>query len=194
MTLSCLERPGVKLTVLIKNLEPITRHHHQLLKNVTKPQRRVELVANKEHMDICQEDSVLYFSPKDPFHSVPAIVRYIGRVSEMSRDGFLLGLEITEAGWRQGGSGRGYFDCEAGKAAFCDIGCVTPVRANARTIDTRETNNNVNKPVLSLVLSEKKNNLEHHNPWKQPQQTSNSLRMIHNDLKEMYLPKVSLSL
>ena len=181
VTLSCLDKPGVKLTVLIKNMSPITRLQYQLLRNVDKPGRRLDIVSDKHHLDLQLGNTVLYSPPRDPLNPVLARVSYMGRVSEMARDGFLLGLEVTEPGWAQGGGGRSYFETREGRGVFCDIGCVRPVRDNCEVI---ETNNNINTPVLNILLSEKKNNassLQSRNI-----QTSNNLRMIHNDLQGLY--------
>ena len=103
-------------------------------------------------------------------------VRYIGRVQEMSREGHLLGLEVLEAGWCQGSSARGYFECEAGRAVFGDIGCVSPVRGHVGRVTSLLENNNHNNKVLNITLK-----------------PNNNLRMIHNDLKSVNIhPRIQL--
>ena len=125
VTLSVLEKPGAKITALIKYLAPITRAQLQLLKNVDSYQRRCDLYLSG-HLDVSVGDKVMYSPPRntDP---VIALVRYIGEVPDMARDGHLLGMEVIEAGWCQGGGGQDYFRCEAGRGVFSDLGSVAPV-------------------------------------------------------------------
>ena len=74
----------------------------------------------------------------------------------------------------------------SGRGVFCDIGCVTPVSGNVGKITSMmEQNNNFdvwNQPVLNITLSERNNQA-----GPTHQQPSNSLRMIHNDLRGLFL-------
>lgn len=188
VTLSVLEKPGAKLTALIKNLSPLTRAQYLLLRNVTSHERRCQLLRDG-HLEVEVGDQVMFSSPRAA-DTVPVLarsvatatvqlkcsfhlcnicrVRYIGRVQEMSREGHLLGLEVLEAGWCQGSSARGYFECEAGRAVFGDIGCVSPVRGHVGRVTSLLENNNHNNKVLNITLK-----------------PANNLRMIHNDLKSV---------
>jgi len=184
VTLSVLEYQGTKITSLLKELASITRAQLQLLKNVVNLDKRCQIVEAGHHV-VNVGDKVLYDPPRNPGH-VLSQVRYVGCVPEMAPNGHLLGLEVIEPGWFQGRDGRQYFDCDTGRGVFCDIGCVTPVSGNVGKITSMmEQNNNFdvwNQPVLNITLSERNNQA-----GPTLQQPSNSLRMIHNDLRGLFL-------
>ena len=184
VTLSVLEKPGAKITALIKYLAPITRDQLQLLKNVESHERRCELYL-AGHLDVSVGDKVMYSSARNPEPAL-ALVRYVGEVPEMIREGHILGMEVIEPGWCQGGGGRDYFRCEAGRGVFSDLGCVAPVRGSVGRITAMIENNNSNcssnNNQLNITLSERKNRVNH-----RPEPTpNNNLRVIHNDLKGLF--------
>ena len=192
VTLSVLEKPGAKITALIKYLAPITRDQLQLLKNVESHERRCELYL-AGHLDVSVGDKVMYSSARNPEPAL-ALVRYVGEVPEMIREGHILGMEVIEPGWCQGGGGRDYFLCEAGRGVFSDLGCVAPVRGSVGRITAMIENNNsncssINNNQLNKTLSERKNRVNHR-PVPTP---NNNLRVIQNDLKGLFTnPQVTL--
>ena len=176
-----LEKPGAKITALLKYLAPITRNQLQLLKNVESHERRCELYL-AGHLDVSVGDKVMYSSRRNPEPAL-ALVRYIGEVPEMVREGHILGMEVIQPGWCQGGGGRDYFRCEAGKGVFSDLGCVAPVRGSVGRITAMiENNSNNNNNQINITLSERKNRVNHR-PVPTP---NNNLRMMHNDLKGLF--------
>ena len=175
-----LEKPGAKITALLKYLAPITRNQLQLLKNVESHERRCELYL-AGHLDVSVGDKVMYSSRRNPEPAL-ALVRYIGEVPEMVREGHILGMEVIQPGWCQGGGGRDYFRCEAGKGVFSDLGCVAPVRGSVGRITAMIENSNNNNNQINITLSERKNRVNHR-PVPTP---NNNLRMMHNDLKGLF--------
>ena len=59
VTLSLLDKPGVKLSCLLRNMKSITRSQLQLLRNVDNLDRRLELAA-AGHLDVQLGDQVKY--------------------------------------------------------------------------------------------------------------------------------------
>ena len=154
----------------------------QLLKNVVSHERRCELYL-AGHLDVSVGDKVMYSSPRNPEPAL-ALVRYVGEVPEMAREGHILGMEVIEPGWCQGAGGRDYFRCEAGRGVFSDLGCVSPVRSSVGRITAMiENNSNNNNSQINITLSERKNNRVNQRPVPTP---NNNLRMIHNDLKGLF--------
>ena len=160
----------------------------QLLKNVESHERRCELYL-AGHLDISVGDKVMYSSARNPEPAL-ALVRYIGEVPEMIREGHILGMEVIEPGWCQGGGGRDYFRCEAGRGVFSDLGCVAPVRSSVGRITAMIENNssNNNNSQINITLSERKNNRVNQRPVPTP---NNNLRMMHNDLKGLFTNQVT---
>ena len=183
-----LEKPGAKITALLKYLAPITRNQLQLLKNVESHERRCELYL-AGHLDVSVGDKVMYSSRRNPEPAL-ALVRYIGEVPEMVREGHILGMEVIQPNWCQGGGGRDYFRCEAGKGVFSDLGCVEPVRGSVGRITAMIENNSNNNNQINITLSERKNRVNHR-PVPTP---NNNLRMMHNDLKGLFSNSSKVSL
>ena len=177
VTLSVVDKPQLKITALIKDLAPISRSELQLLKNVSNLETRYMLTSNRS-LDVRKGDTVTYFHPLEPSSPVPAVVRYIGPVAELAREGHLLGLEVTEPGWCRSWpravQHSQYFATPPGRAVFCNIGEVRPALnspVNNNHLLTTKFNN--------MTLLERKNNINE----KAGCGGSNSLRRIHNDLK-----------
>ena len=183
-----LEKPGAKITALLKYLAPITRNQLQLLKNVESHERRCELYL-AGHLDVSVGDKVMYSSRRNPEPAL-ALVRYIGEVPEMVREGHILGMEVIQPNWCQGGGGRDYFRCEAGKGVFSDLGCVEPVRGSVGRITAMIENNSNNNNQINITLSERKNRVNH----RTVPTPNNNLRMMHNDLKGLFSNSSKVSL
>ena len=75
VTLSVLEKPGAKLTALIKNLSPLTRAQYLLLRNVTSHERRCQLLRDG-HLEVEVGDQVMFSSPRAA-DTVPVLARSV---------------------------------------------------------------------------------------------------------------------
>ena len=175
VTLSMVDQPPVKVTSLLRHLAPVSRAEMQLLRSVSCLETRCRLVMDKS-LAVRTGDHVSYLPPLERNCPVRAVVRYIGPVLELSREGHLLGLEVTEPGWAQGTLGKHYFNCPPGRAVFCNIGDVS-------SADNSSHNNNrwTNK-MNNLSLSDSRNS---------DPAGGNNLRRIHNDFKNRKVRKHS---
>ena len=181
--MSVVDKPQLKITALIKDLAPISRAELQLLKNVSSLETRYELTSNRS-LDVRKGDTVIYFHPLEPSSPVPAVVRYIGPVAELAREGHLLGLEVMEPGWCRSWpravQHSQYFTTPPGRAVFCNIGEIRPA------LNSPDNNNHLLTTKLNnMTLLERKNNINE----KAGCGGSNSLRRIHNDLKNKKVRK-----
>ena len=188
VTLSVVDKPQLKITSLIKDLAPISRSELQLLKNVSSLETRFKLTSERR-LAVRKGDTVTYFPPLEKTSPVTAVVRYVGPLAELAREGHLLGLEVTEPGWSRSLPRAvqlsQYFTCPPGRAVFCNIGEVRPAQNcpdNNNHLLTNKLNN--------LTLLERKNNLN----VNIGSGGSNCLRRIHNDLKNKKVRKYFTSL
>ena len=183
MTLSVVDKPQLKVTALIKDLSPISRSEMQLLKNVSCLETRFGLTYNRS-LGVRKGDTVRYCLPLEQSSPVSAVVRYVGPVAELAREGHLLGLEVTEPGWCRSWpravQHSQYFICPPGRAVFCNIGEVRP------SLNFPDNNNHLLTTKLNnMTLLERKNNINE----KAGSRDSNSLRRIHNELKNKKVRK-----
>ena len=175
--MSVVDKPQLKITALIKDMAPISRSEMQLLKNVSSLETRYRLTSERS-LAVRKGDTVRYFHPLEQCSPVLAVVRYIGPVAELARDGHLLGLEVLEPGWCRSWpravQHSKYFSCPPGRAVFCNIGEVRPA------INSPDNNNHLLPSKLNnMTLLDRKNNMNE----KIGSGGSNSLRLIHNELK-----------
>ena len=183
VTLSVVDKPQLKITALIKDMAPVSRSEMQLLKNVSSLETRYRLTSDRS-LDVRKGDTVRYFHPLEPSVPVSAVVRYVGPVAELAREGHLLGLEVTEPGWcrswpRAVQHSR-YFTCPPGRATFCNIGEIMPA-----LLSPDNNNHLLSSKLNNMTLLDRTNNIN----AKAGSSGSNSLRRIHNDLKNKKVRK-----
>ena len=151
VTLSVVDKPQLKITSLIKDLAPISRSELQLLKNVSSLETRFMLTSERR-LAVRKGDTVTYFPPLEKTSPVTAVVRYVGPLAELAREGHLLGLEVTEPGWSRSLPRAvqlsQYFTCPPGRAVFCNIGEVRPA------INSPDNNNHLLPSKLNKFLAE----------------------------------------
>ena len=181
MTLSLVDQPAVKLTSLIRHLAPVSRPEMQLLRTVTSLETRCRLVMDKR-LEVMVGDCVSFLPPQERNCPVRAVVRYVGPVVELAREGHYLGLEVTEPGWVRGTISKHYFTCPVGRAVFCTVGDVNPV------IDNNNQWTNTNKLNNLTLLGERCDVITNSS-----QPAANNLRRIHNNLKNKKVGKQQCS-
>ena len=150
-----LDMPGVKASVMTKQMREIHSQQSELLGAVRGPEDRYSLLDSRR-LKVRMGDRVVYCAPGDP--PVSAVVRFLGAVPELRSRGYLLGLEITLEDWGLGetdGSveGRRYFNTDPSRGVFCDVS-----KVRIEEIHSKEKLESLNRGTVGRITAMIDNN------------------------------------
>ena len=147
--------PGVKASVMTKQMREFSSQQSELLAAVRGPEDRYTLLDSRR-LKVRMGDRVVFCAPGDP--PVPAIVRFLGAVPDLRSRGYLLGLEITLEDWGLGetdGSvgGRRYFNTDPSRGVFCDVS-----KVRIEEIHSKEKLESLNRGTVGRITAMIDNN------------------------------------
>lgn len=176
-----IDMPSVRITVLLKDLVPLSFEDFSLLKILDSLETRWRIATADPSVSPLRKrygDLVLYVPPTGK--SVLSIVRYLGDVPELTSNGWLVGLEVIDSAWEEGMTdgtvgNRNYFCVDRKKGVFCDIGSLDDTVGCS--IESAQKLESLNQGYVSRMASLMDNMDNNNSKWNWTSQHHNKLNL-----------------